>query len=141
MASKSEINCVHLAGEFFVAAELSKRGFAVAITMGNAKAIDVLAEKDGKSYMVQVKTSQDKKKGGWFAPKKILQDAIYVFVWLNNSDTPPDYFIFTAQELERLCKTGASGISGLSPSTADTTDYRDRWDKIVKTTPILPAKQ
>lgn len=37
-----------LSGEYFVAAELLRRGFTVGITMGNAKGIDILAEKDGK---------------------------------------------------------------------------------------------
>lgn len=32
-----------LAGEFFVAAELLKRGFQTSVTFGNAKAIDLLA--------------------------------------------------------------------------------------------------
>lgn len=35
-----------LSGEYFVAAELLRRGYTVGITMGNAKAIDILAEKD-----------------------------------------------------------------------------------------------
>ena len=36
-----------LSGEYFVAAELLRRGYSVGITMGNAKAIDILAEKGG----------------------------------------------------------------------------------------------
>ena len=31
-----------LSGEYFVAAELLRRGYSVGITMGNAKAIDIL---------------------------------------------------------------------------------------------------
>jgi hypothetical protein len=41
MATTKDRNCTHLAGEYFVAAELSKRGYSIGITMGNAKAIDV----------------------------------------------------------------------------------------------------
>jgi len=37
-------NCSHLAGEYF-AAELYRRGYSVAVTLGNAKAIDLFAEK------------------------------------------------------------------------------------------------
>lgn len=44
-----------LSGEYFVAAELLRRGYSVGITMGNAKAIDFLAEKDGKQFIIQVK--------------------------------------------------------------------------------------
>ncbi len=41
MADGPDRNCTHLAGEYFVAAELYKRGYSVAITLGNAKAIDL----------------------------------------------------------------------------------------------------
>ena len=46
MATTKDRNCTHLAGEYFVAAELSKRGYSIGITMGNAKAIDVIAVAD-----------------------------------------------------------------------------------------------
>jgi hypothetical protein len=39
-------NSTHLAGEYFVAAELYRRGYSVAMTLGNAKAIDLFAEDD-----------------------------------------------------------------------------------------------
>lgn len=38
MADSLDRNCTHLAGEYFVAAELYKRDFSMAITLGNAKA-------------------------------------------------------------------------------------------------------
>ena len=44
-----------LSGEYFVAAELLRRGFNVGITMGNAKAIDILAEKGGQQFIIQVR--------------------------------------------------------------------------------------
>jgi hypothetical protein len=43
--ARPDPNTSHLAGEYFVAAELSKRGWAVAMTIGNAKAIDLFVEK------------------------------------------------------------------------------------------------
>ena len=54
-----------LSGEYFVAAELLRRGYSVGITMGNAKAIDILAEKDGKLFIIQVKAIFKKKNVGW----------------------------------------------------------------------------
>ncbi len=36
-------NTTHLAGEFLVAGELSRRGYPVAITFGNAKSVDIYA--------------------------------------------------------------------------------------------------
>jgi len=46
-----------LAGEFFVAAELLKRGFQTSVTFGNAKAIDLLAHNAAidHTFAVQVK--------------------------------------------------------------------------------------
>jgi hypothetical protein len=41
-------NSSHLAGEYFVAAELYRLGYSVGMTIGNAKAIDILVEKDGR---------------------------------------------------------------------------------------------
>ena len=39
-----EKNTTHLAGEFLVAGELARRGYAVSLTMGNAKSVDIYAE-------------------------------------------------------------------------------------------------
>ena len=58
-------NCTHLAGEYFVAAELYKRGYSVAITIGNAKAIDLYAERGTKTVNIQVKAIRVKKNVGW----------------------------------------------------------------------------
>lgn len=47
-----------ISAELLVAGELSRRGFNVAITFGNTKAIDLLADKDGRMVAVQVKGIQ-----------------------------------------------------------------------------------
>ncbi|HJP95174.1 MAG TPA: hypothetical protein VJ875_24700 [Pyrinomonadaceae bacterium] len=45
-----------LAGEFFVAAELLKRGLQTSLTLGNAKSIDLFAINDqGTRFTIQVK--------------------------------------------------------------------------------------
>ena len=46
-------NSTQLAGEFFVAAELYRRGYSVAMTMGNAKAIDLFAERGSRTVNVR----------------------------------------------------------------------------------------
>ena len=51
------------AGEYFVAAELSRRGVVAALTMSGTDAFDILAvNKAGRSYSIQVKTTQYEKK-------------------------------------------------------------------------------
>src|ERR1700730_1910834 len=49
-----------VAGEYFVAAELSRRGFVASLTLRNTRGIDVLASNADatKSVGIQVKTSQ-----------------------------------------------------------------------------------
>src|SRR2546422_10956033 len=102
MVAKRDIvdrNCSHLAGEYFVAAELYRRGYSVAITLGNAKAIDLFAEKGAQTANIQVKAIRDRKSVGWpMMREKGLDSVLYVYVCLNKPGTPPDYFIATADE-------------------------------------------
>ena len=53
-----------VAGEYFVAAELSRRGFIASITMRNTRGIDILATtSEAKSAVtIQCKSSRDKNK-------------------------------------------------------------------------------
>lgn len=103
------IGNTHLAGEFFVAAELSKRGYCVAMTMGNAKAIDLVAEKDSKPYMLQVKALASPKSSGWplnMDKSKIKDDVFYIVVILNDLTVPPTYYVLPPTEVRRLGRWG-----------------------------------
>lgn len=120
-----------LSGEYFVAAELLRRGYSVGITMGNAKAIDILAEKDGKQFIIQVKAIFKKKNVGWpMMKEKVNENIFYVFVNLNGDKmTEPDYFIATGIEAKLKVKQYATrGIIDLS--TLNNIDFKNRWDKI-----------
>ena len=120
-----------LSGEYFVAAELLKRGYSVGITMGNAKAIDILAEKDGNQFIIQVKAIFKKKNVGWpMMADKVNESIFYVFVNLNGDKmTEPDYFIATGLEAKQKVKQYTTrGIIDLS--TLNNDDFKNRWDKI-----------
>lgn len=120
-----------LSGEYFVAAELLRRGFTVGITMGNAKAIDILAEKENKQFILQVKAIYKKKNVGWPMMKdKVHTDHFYVFVNLNGDKmTEPDYFICLGIEAKAKVKQYTTrGIVDLSSLNND--DFKNRWDKI-----------
>lgn len=124
-------NSTGLSGEYFVAAELLRRGFNVAITMGNAKAIDLFAEKNGKTFPIQVKSIYKKKNVGWpILKSKIKQKHFYVFVNLNGDKlTHPEFFICTSTEAKRKIKEYATrGILNLNLINND--NYKGRWDKI-----------
>lgn len=124
-----ERNNTHLAGEYFVAAELYRRGFSVGMTIGNAKAIDLFANKDNKTLSVQVKAIRNKKSVGWPMMKdKVLDDVLYVFVNLNDQENP-DYYIATGQEARSKVKQYTSrGIIDLTTLKSDS--FYNRWDKL-----------
>jgi predicted AAA+ superfamily ATPase len=90
MKKNPDRNSTHLAGEYFVAAELYRLGYNVGMTIGNAKAIDILVEKGGHTIAVQLKAIRDKKSVGWPMMKDQLNSrVIYVFVLLNKSGANP----------------------------------------------------
>lgn len=120
-----------LSGEYFVAAELLRRGFTVGITMGNAKAIDILAEKDNKQFSIQVKAIFKKKNVGWPMMKdKIKEEIYYVFVNLNGDTmAAPEFYICTGAEAKsRVKQYSTRGILDLS--TLNSADFRGNWAKI-----------
>ncbi len=95
-------NNTHIAGEMFVAGELAKRGYSVSLTMGNAKAVDLFAEKDGRAICVQVKAIAHKKNVGWpLNPdlSRIIDGVIYVCVILNGLDEAPTYYVLPPAEV------------------------------------------
>jgi hypothetical protein len=130
MPANPDRNSSHLSGEYFVAAELYRRDYSVAITLGNAKAIDLFAERNARTVNVQVKAIRDKKSVGWPIMKdKIKDNVIYVFVCLNAPNTPPDYYICTPKEARAKAKQYKTrGIVDLARLKSD--DYLGRWDKI-----------
>ena len=120
-----------LSGEYFVAAEMLRRGFSVGITMGNAKAIDILAEKNGKQFIIQVKAIYKKKNVGWPMMKdKVNTKIFFVFVNLNGDKmSNPDYYISTGKEAKGKVKQYTTrGI--IDVSSLNNEHFINRWDKI-----------
>lgn len=85
-------------GEYFVAGELERRGFTVAVPMSNVKDFDILAihRDTHEQYAIQVKTTGYKQKR-WTLSKKnenlIGDNIFYVFVSLNELDTPEYHIV------------------------------------------------
>ncbi len=90
MAKKSRLTTTlsGISGEYFVAAELSRRGYVASLTLGNTRGIDILAsDVDAKkSVGIQVKTNQRARKE-WLLNKKVedeeASNLVFVFVCLN----------------------------------------------------------
>lgn len=123
-------NSTHLAGEYFVAAELYRRGYSVAMTLGNAKAIDLFAEYGGLTVNVQVKAIRDRKSIGWpIMTDRIMDNVLYVFVCLNAATAPPDYYICTAAETRMVAKQYSTrGIVDLA--AVKRAGFLGGWEKI-----------
>jgi hypothetical protein len=142
--TKVDRNCVHLSSEYFVAAELYRLGYSVAMTLGNAKAIDLFAELGTTTVNVQVKGIKSKKSGGWPVQKeKIVNGVIYVFVCLRASPFPPEFFIAKAHEArlhvqEYKTRSVINRAVLVDPSTAKRQRLFARWDKIA--TALLPVR-
>ena len=99
MTTKFKHNITGASGEYYAAAELSRRGAIATITLKNTPNVDVMAASaDGKkSINIQVKTRRtDRARNDWplsSAPlKKKGSRFFYVFVSLRGEE-PPDYYI------------------------------------------------
>jgi hypothetical protein len=82
-----------IAGEYLVAAELSRRGYLAALTLRNSRGVDILASNANatKSVGIQVRTNQ-KGRSKWVLNKKAevlrADNLFYVFVNLNAAAGP-----------------------------------------------------
>ena len=90
---------IGLAGEFLVAGELLRRGVTAAVTYGNAKKADVVAFHEGRSVVLEVKSTSETK---WVLGGVLPEEAanLWVLVFLPPDAVQcPQYFIVTSAEL------------------------------------------
>jgi hypothetical protein len=125
-----------MAGVYSVAAELSLRGFVVAVTSRNAPGVDLLAfsRDPRKTAGIQVKANRS---GGtqsfWLLTKRSKQDVsdtlFYVFVNLKGAGKPAEYYIVPSRVVARKM-----GVSRRPTSTwywfYRDQKYRDKWETI-----------
>ena len=102
-------NLTGVAGEYFVAAELSKKGYIASMMLKNTRGVDILAtNKDAsKSVGVQVKASRGNAKD-WQLNKKAenyhSRNLFYVFVNLRSEKERPDFFIVPSKVVANYVK-------------------------------------
>jgi len=95
-----------VAGEYFVAAELSRLGHIASITLRNTKGVDIIAcnQDASKSVAIQVKTNQLAKRG-WVMNKKaeelVADNFFYVFVNLKDKHHQPDFHVVPSKVVAR----------------------------------------
>lgn len=89
---------VGVAGEYFVAGELSRRGYIASITLRNSKGVDILAsnQEATKQVGIQVKTNHHDKPE-WMLNEKAesyhAENLFYVFVNLKGDRFRPDCYV------------------------------------------------
>jgi hypothetical protein len=118
--------CTHLAGEFFVSAELSRMGYNVALTMGNAKKVDLVVELESKTVPIQVKALAKKQNVGWpVNPNhKYNKKLIFVLVVLGSVGSLPSYYIVSGDIVQkRMKKYKTRAILNIS----DVSEFKDNW--------------
>ncbi len=96
-----------IAGEYFVAAELSRRGCIASVTLRNTEGIDILASNGEKTVNIQVKTRRTDKTNGWnFGGKKLeskkeWNNVFYALVEISSNpmEKTVSYYIIPKNEL------------------------------------------
>jgi hypothetical protein len=100
-----------VAGEYFVAAELSRRGYIASISLRNTRGIDILAtNQDGsRSITIQCKTNQSTARK-WLLNEKseefVSKDHFYVFVALGQPADRPRFHVVPSKVVAERTKKG-----------------------------------
>jgi len=98
-----------VAGEYFVAAELSRRGYIASISLRNTRGIDILAtnESGKRSVTIQCKTQQRDQRD-WILNQKcedfVSETHYYVFVKLGNVTERPAFYIVPSKGVSAYAK-------------------------------------
>lgn len=135
-----------VAGEYFVAAELSRRGFIASISLRNTRGIDILATNEGAtcSVTIQCKTAQAGSKT-WILNEKAESfhspTHFYVFIALGEVGQSPEYHVVPSTVVARtvrdghrlwLKKPGRNGRKHVDNPVRKFSDlddaYLNRWD-------------
>ncbi|MFN3454602.1 MAG: hypothetical protein ACK41T_06535 [Pseudobdellovibrio sp.] len=138
-----------LAGEYFVAAELTRRGFLASIMLRNTKGIDILAATSDttRTISIQVKTNQNSDKS-WVLNKKSEDiknnNFFYILVNLETKSGYPDFHIVPSEVISRtiaddhskwLSKPGKKGQKRVDNTIRKFKDtdlkYLNRWDLLI----------
>ncbi|MDO4608701.1 MAG: hypothetical protein Q4B40_05880 [Clostridia bacterium] len=144
-------------GEYFVAAELERRGFTAAVPMSNTKDFDILAvnRETFRQVALQVKTNRGKGKH-WLLNKKSEElcgeNIYYVLISLNELEQP-EFYIIESDLIAKSMKKGyqqwiqeegkadkrhetpmrkfAFDVTGVNNILGlNSQDYKNKWDKL-----------
>lgn len=134
-----------VAGEYFVAAELSRRGAIATITAKNTPHFDVIAtDLQGKrSASIQVKATA-KNIGGLPIGNKPLDvspsdNSFYVFAYFGREDQPQYWIVPQALANKKIEKAWSSWVNQ-NPETRKTAPRTFRWSWLIEDVLFTPFK-
>jgi len=118
------------AAQFAVASELCKRGYQVALTMGNHPAKDLMViSPNGMPFSVDVKGQY--RRGFWPVHQKDATENLFYVLALVPEGKANRFFILTQGEAnEGIEAAGSPGFPGIDAAFADR--FVDRWDSLPK---------
>ena len=126
------------AAQFFAAAELARRGYLVALTLGNAQRADLLVESQtGQKFSVDVKGLATH--NWWLVTERNDHPDYYILVCVPAPGKPPEYFLMTGAEMASEMDLVRQSVltkgqdwtgrgSGIHWNTG--VKYRDRWNAL-----------
>jgi hypothetical protein len=128
------------AAQFFGAAELTRRGYLVSLTFGNAPISDLLVKSpNGVQFSVDVK-GQSTRNFWLIQSRETDQNHYYILVFLPQLPQHPKFFILSSKELMKKReehkqhilpkRTYNDKLGGINWTTAF--DYEDKWDSLPK---------
>jgi hypothetical protein len=127
------------AAQFFAAAELTRRGYLVALTLGNAPAADLLVQSPGgQHFTVDVKGLAAR--NWWLVSERTNHPDFYLLV-LVPKDGSPTFYILTRREMidemegvkQKALAAGQTWTgrgSGIRFTTGER--YESHWDALPK---------
>lgn len=132
----ADTNTSHLAGEFLAAGELSRRGYPVSITMGNAKAIDIHADTLSRQETIRIDAKATRSKTSWPIREDAVEKSLfYIFVYLGTKEEiknniKPEYFIITGNDIISKHLIKPWKMPGIPYSSLKKKEFEERWDKL-----------
>ena len=121
-------NTTCLSAEFFVAAELSKQGHIVTITLRRCKSIDLIVMNNETGEVRRVQVKGQRRQLDWFlgsSPTGKATADVYVFTYLGEALQPPTYFIVSADQVWKERSSGPNFAK-----FAEYAEFKDKWDGI-----------
>jgi hypothetical protein len=129
-----------MAGEFFVMEALYRLGYEPALTLGNAKTIDILAQrKTGDTIRISVKTIRGG--GKWGVGVEDLsrtKNLFFVFLFyrdFTNVTTRPEVFVIPASNVEKMKKDWFKSFAVYCSNEEQRqklAPYKDAWNLLEK---------